>query len=772
MRLHPLLPTLLLLAASGAGPLAAQALAREDLPLIDVAQGDARTRTELTLGKDALARATTSGSWGTYQEAVRHFEEAALRSPGLAEPWFGLALSRLALFESGASALISPTQPLGAGNRAAWASHIRAVLERDPRHVGALTSIGHVLLPQGDRQQPAWLRDALARAESLGVVTPDLTLIHGRLARQQRRYDEAAASFRSYRAQGGDPAVAAIEEARALAGTGDLDAAAARYDSGLAVLTPEGLKLYRADLEVITEGDELASLQGIGVAEAAAWIRHFWTRRDALDVRPEGDRLREHLRRWIVANERYRVVDPDRRLLFHEPWAPILDDAKRPNCTPSDSFDLVQAGAHEARDSLDTRRAERILDDRGLMYLRHGDPLRVVWTAGAGERDHADTRAARERELQESGLPRDVIARTLASDEDKWMGMGSITAGTEAAEVWTYLIDGQVRSFLFIGSNFLGLHAPTTLTSYVGSADLALLRAQVDPRFYTIWNRAQNDRLMSLTCFPSVQRLAREVRGDLMLAGSTDDHPLLFPMAAIPAVQVAAMGHPAEGNGQIVVAYAIPGDRLAPARDSGRFVYPLAWRLTAVDSLGEIRRAEGSLLQSTSDSLVQGRFLSGTLTLPVPPGVWQVGVALFQPDERRGGAIEARRVELDSTPVAMSDLLLGRPDDLVRWHDIPINPLGTWRRHDAMTIYAELRGVPAGDPVTTLIEVRQLDRVNGRPLIRVSADGRSDGPSMAVQRQLDLRALRPGLYQLKVEVQTPGGTAGARTRTFEVVPGP
>ena len=128
MRFRPFLLIPVILALRPTGPLAGQTLAREDLPLLDVAQGDTRTRQDLSLGKEALTRATTTGDWGSYQEAVRRFEEAALRSPDLAEPWFGLALSRLALSETGASTLLSPTQPLGAGNRAAWASHIRAVL--------------------------------------------------------------------------------------------------------------------------------------------------------------------------------------------------------------------------------------------------------------------------------------------------------------------------------------------------------------------------------------------------------------------------------------------------------------------------------------------------------------------------------------------------------------------------------------------------------------------------------------------------------------------
>ena len=745
-----------------AGPLAGQRLARQDLALLETDRGDPRTRRELELGKEALDRATTTGDWASYQEAVRHFEEAALKSPALAEPWFGLALSRLALYESGANALFSPTQPFGVPNRAAWASHIRATLARDPRHLGALTSIGHVLLPQGERDQPAWLRAALLRAESLGVTSPELILVRGRLARLERRYDEAVVAFSAYAAAGGDPAIAALERARALAGAGDLDAAAESYAGGLSALTPEGLRLYRQDLVWITESTELSALEVLSPADAPAWIRRFWLRRDASDVRMEGERLQEHLRRWVVANERYRVVDPDRRLLFHEPRAPIAP------CVPKDSFSLGQAGAREARDSTDPRRGERILDDRGLMYLRHGDPLRVVWTLGAADRDRTTAAAADRDELRRAELPSALVEAEL-SLRDRSRNLDD--RGANAAEVWTYFIEGKVRSFLFRGSSWLGVNAPTTVTADTRSPDLALLRAQVDPRFYRIWARADSPfpPKVPIECIPAIQRLAREVRGDLMLGGSTDDHPLLFPVPAIPAVQVAAVGHPSEGNGQVVVAYAMPAHRVVPTRVDGRFVYPLRWRLTAVDSSGEIHRREGSLMPAGPDSLREGQYLSGTLILPIPPGAWQVGVAIFQPDERRGGAVQARQVRLDAASVSLSDIILGRADDVVRWHGVPMNPLGTWRRGSTMAIYAELRGLPPGTEARATFEIRQLDRTTGRPAARVTSSTTTAPGVTAIDRTIDLGRLGVGVYRLTLTIETDAGVRLAREKVFEVV---
>jgi len=755
-----LLAVLAVLAPLPTGPLAAQALARQDLSLIDTTAGDARTRRELELGKVALDSATKTGNWPLYQVAVRHFEEAALRSPALAEPWFGLALSRLALYESGANVLYSPTQPVGQPNRSAWSSHLRAALARDPAHRGSLVSIGRVLALQGDRVQPEWILNALARGESLGVVTPELLLVRGRLARSEGAYAAAVAAFDEYVTAGGDPSIAALERARALAGAFEFDSAVASYREGFAHLTPAGLELYRADLALIAEDAELAGLQGIQLTTALPWIEHFWARRDAADVRAEGERLREHLRRWAVAYERYRVVDPDRRVLYHEPWAPIAP------CVPKDSFNLLQAGAREVSDPLDPRRNERILDDRGLMYMRHGEPLGIVWTMGAADRQRAAAEAA--------GNPGATNWSELSADQvaaEIELRRGSNADGViNTAEVWTYLIEGKVRSYMFRGSNYLGYNSATTLTSDITSPELALLRAQLDPRFMTVWARYQTPfpPKQSINCMASVQRLAREVRADLMLGGSTDDQPLLFPTSLLPAVQVSAVGHPSEGSAQAVVAYALRGDRLVPAQMDDHVVYIVRWRLTAVDSAGEVHRLEGEQAVTSADSLRAGEFLSGTLTLPLPPGTWQVGIAFWQPDEKTGGAVQVRDVRVDGAVASLSDLIVGRENDLVRWNGVPMNPLGTWRRGSTVMVRAELRGLPAGE-VRTTFEVHQLDRERRRPALRVSGTSPVGEGVTLIERAVGLGRLGAGVYRLTLIVEGDGGVRLERSKVIEIV---
>jgi hypothetical protein len=371
--------------------------------------------------------------------------------------------------------------------------------------------------------------------------------------------------------------------------------------------------------------------------------------------------------------------------------------------------------------------------------------------------------------MQRAGLPSAVVATELAlRDRSRHLD----DQGANSAEVWTYLIDGKVRSYLFHGSRWLGLNAPTTLTADVQSPELAFLRAQVDPRFRTIWARYDSPfpPKAPVTCMVTVQRLAQEVRADLMVGGSSDDHPLIFPLSAIPAVQVAAVGDPNDQTGQVVVAYAVPGDRIVPLHGDDRYSYPLRWRLTAVDSNGEVRRSTGDLLPIVPDSLKAGEFLSGTLTLPLPAGTWQVGVAIFQPDERRGGTIEARRVRLDATPVALSDLILGREADPVQWQGVAMNPLGTWRRGSTMTVFAELRGLAAGTETRATYEIRRLDRATGRPAVRVATSSTVTGPRSTVESRIDLGRLDAGTYRLTLTMEAPGGTHLVREKVFEVTP--
>src|SRR5439155_14589573 len=103
------------------------------------------------------------------------------------------------------------------------------------------------------------------------------------------------------------------------------------------------LALYRADLSALVGPDEMAPFDGFtSPGQRAAWLERFWLRRDAAEAREPGERLAEHYRRWFYAERNFRLVSRHRH------------------------YDITER----------YRAAQAELDDRGIVYMRHGPPDR------------------------------------------------------------------------------------------------------------------------------------------------------------------------------------------------------------------------------------------------------------------------------------------------------------------------------------------------------------------------------------------------------------
>ena len=98
-----------------------------------------------------------------------------------------------------------------------------------------------------------------------------------------------------------------------------------------------------------------------------------------------------------------------------------------------------------------------------------------------------------------------------------------------------------------------------------------------------------------------------------------------------------------------------------------------------------------------------------------------------------------------------------------------MNPLGTWRKGTSIEVYAELRGLAAGTEARATFEVRQLDRVAGRPAVRVASTLTSSGALTTLNRSVGLGRLGTGVYRLTLTVEAPDGTRLVREKVFEVV---
>src|SRR5882724_9007782 len=82
----------------------------------------------------------------------------------------------------------------------------------------------------------------------------------------------------------------------------------------------------------------------------AAYLKQFWSQRDRSELRSEGERLREHYRRLFYARKNFQLVSLNRH------------------------YDIVERYRSGSRD----------FDDRGVIYIRHGEPTTRATYAAPG----------------------------------------------------------------------------------------------------------------------------------------------------------------------------------------------------------------------------------------------------------------------------------------------------------------------------------------------------------------------------------------------------
>ena len=158
------------------------------------------------------------------------------------------------------------------------------------------------------------------------------------MERAAGRVYAADSAFERYLSVGGNRSLGLLELARTRLALGQADGERAYYE-GAALADREVAREYLADLAPLRDSapGDLDSLSGIQFTEA---LRRFWTARDRLELRANGERLREHYRRVQYA-----------RLHF-----PLT----------------ISRRFYGRQDAYRSGNAE--LDDRGVIYIRHGAP--------------------------------------------------------------------------------------------------------------------------------------------------------------------------------------------------------------------------------------------------------------------------------------------------------------------------------------------------------------------------------------------------------------
>jgi GWxTD domain-containing protein len=595
---------------------------------------------------------------------------------------------------------------MGALERSADA-YARA-LEVDARFLPAALALADVELMLLDLPRLALARELLRQvAGSLDPPPPELFLALGRVERAAGTLEPAAVAFERYLVRGPNRALGLLELARTRLALGRADGERVYYE-GVSLDDPVANAEYRADLQLIAAPSTLQEFDRREGDARVAFLHRFWGDRDHFDLRSEGERLREHYRRIWYARSHFPLTISRR---FYGPQ------------------DAYRSGNND-------------VDDRGVIYIRHGSPSRRL---------------------------RPFIFGAMPN------------------ESWLYLRSDGNRVFHFSagydtkgGGDLYDYRLVQSVLDLRGAEDaspdqLILSRQSLSP----LYGRMLNWGNFGSASAADLERSTGAA--DIVAGTSTDSYELQFARRLEAVGDLVAVGRRANDRlAHFVFGIAAPGTSGQPM--AGRLGYPVRVRLVALDRKNRaVASLDTALVISLPRQLRPTEWLVGRAELTIPPGRWTYRAAIQQGDS--AGVLLPRDTVLvspaDGLSLGLSDIALGTPGRAARWvtevgDTVLLAPSRLFRQRGEVQIYYEVSGARAGNvyrhQITVLEAKRRVDEAKRRPLVSLSFDELAGGDLVRSRRSLQLDRLKPGSYFVEVTIAAPDGSARARRRLIRLIP--
>lgn len=264
----------------------------------------------LRLGQLALRQAELSGA-SHYDDAASEFKSSTELAPQWPYAWYGLGLAEYALGTRG------EVQENGRGllTRGAWMRATEAfgrAAALESAIAPRLEELARQALRARAPERATRIRDALSRGAREARGGPRESRLLLALGRVQREIGDTAAraTFLAQIQTREDRGVGLVELGRTKLLAGDLTGAS-DYLEGLTSDEPGAVAEARNDFLTLASDAELADFDLRRGYARADMVRRFWTTRDKVELRAEGSRLAEHLRRLAVARQEFVFTGPD-----------------------------------------------------------------------------------------------------------------------------------------------------------------------------------------------------------------------------------------------------------------------------------------------------------------------------------------------------------------------------------------------------------------------------------------------------------------------------
>jgi GWxTD domain-containing protein len=655
------------------------------------------------------------GGRSHFDDAAGEFEWVIELEPRWAYPWYGLALAELGLGDSRVSPIAGIQAMLHKDKLSRSAAALQQALNLEPAFTPALLDLSRIALAQRTNVQltSAVTAHRLA-AGSANADQPQVLLARGRVERLAGSPDSALVAFRRYEAVGGDTALALLEQARTLFVLDSLSGQVPYY-TGAALDDTTAVAGYRLDIAPIATVTEMEAFDAASGAARSAMLQHFWTTRDRQDLRASGERLREHYQRLQVARLNYRLVITRRRY---------------------DTDERYHSGSTE-------------MDDRGIIYVRHGAPTDSATYVGVGACYNLSWRYARPEG--------DLVFHFVARDD---------VADYRLVESLLDIADaGGIRR---IGVNDCGNIPPNQLVQ---------TRLGFSPLYDQLLNASNNNYSQLVN-----QDRVRGIQS-IIVGTTTDRFPLNFAAPLELHAAGVAVGTD-EGAPLLQVAFAVRGASLHAPNAKPAASYDLRVRLVALTEQGEPMTSIDTVVHyAASTPVEEDGFLVSRVALPVFPGPvrWRLAVDL---GGNRGATLPLDSLNAASpeAELSLSGLALGATGSSAVWHNsfneaVLINPLAAWRTGAELELYAEVYGAAPGAPLAVEVSATRWKAGTsfkgfgnkGRSLT-VKSDEVARGPVSPIRKTLSLAGLSPGDYVISVRVSDANGGVVERHRSILVRP--
>jgi GWxTD domain-containing protein len=655
----------------------------------------------------AFQRRSDLGVQPGYGDAIAQFRAATRQAPEWPYAWhsLGLAEERRAQWER--SNRLELGSRVGVGSMERALDDYRQALAADPGFTPAAVHLEAVTSALRDTALVGPARDAVRRAvASLRSAPPDLLLAWGRLERAAGDADSALAAFRRYLASGGRRALGLLEMARTQLAKAGPESDSAYY-AGAAIEDSLTVAGYRTDLAPIASDSELTEFDRVHGDARVAFLHRFWSDRDQFELRRPGERIREHFRRLGYARQRFALTVTRR---FYG-----VRDAYR-------------SGSDE-------------LDDRGVIYVRHGEP------------------AERLRPFVFGLMPNETW-RYARADGDLLFHFSSGGDASSGGDLYDYRLVESV----------LDLHG----ASEAPIDQLLLSRQSLSPVY---------GRMLNWGRYGSAHSRSRERRigqASIAVGVTSDSYELQFARRLAAVGNLIAVGRGAAGGlGQFVFAVGQAGT--TPTSDSDGVSYPVRVRLAVMDlSQRTFASLDSTIAFHLARPLEPGQYLIGRVELPLVQGLWSWRAALQLGDSLGIMLpIDSTRAGRAGPPFSLSEIALGVREASTQWFPTPtdtvyLTPFDLFPEGRELELYYEGSGAVTGASYRHQIAVFRAKGedppvVERRPIVTLAFEEAAGSELVRARRSLQLARLKPGRYVVEVKVTGPDGRAESRRREFRIV---